>query len=63
MFWSMLDANMYVYACVHGCTCAYICVFTCAHLCVRVVFSIVIYSAPLNFMQMPKHLNSLKIHD
>ena len=35
VFWSMLDANMYVYACVHGCTSAYICVFTCAHLCVR----------------------------
>lgn len=37
VFWSMLDANMFVCACVHGCTCAHICVFTCVHMCVCVL--------------------------
>lgn len=57
---------VYSYMCTWVYMYIHLCVYMCTLVCVLgwvLLLAVVIYSTPLNFVQMPKHLNNLKIHD
>lgn len=66
-----------VYACVYVCTCMCVCICvcvydcacmcTCVYVCMCVLGQMLLlfavtYCATMNFMQLLKHLNNLKVH-